>query len=67
MRILILFLSFFFLAAPWGMWDVSSLTRDQTCAPSLNHETTSKDALVLFLKIGNMENRTEVHRLQRVC
>ena len=24
---------FFFLALPCGMWDLSSLTRDRTCAP----------------------------------
>ena len=27
------FFLFFFLATPHGMWDLSSLTRDQTCAP----------------------------------
>ena len=26
---------FFFLAVPCGMWDLSSLTRDQTCAPCM--------------------------------
>ena len=24
---------FYFLAAPCGMWDLSSLTRDQACVP----------------------------------
>ena len=26
-------LGYHFLAMPWGMWDLSSLTRDQTHAP----------------------------------
>ena len=26
-----------FLAMPWGMWDLSSLTRDQTCTPCVGN------------------------------
>ena len=29
------FVNFFFLAAPWGLWDLSSPTRDQTPDPLL--------------------------------
>ena len=32
-EVLNLFLFIYFLAVPWGMWDLSSLARDQTCAP----------------------------------
>ena len=47
---LLLFQVLFFW--PWGLWDLSSLTRDRTCSPcigrcSLNHWTASEVSLSL--------------------
>ena len=56
---------FFFLTSPRGIWDLRSLTRNQTCAPwigwqSLNH-WTSGEVLSLYLynwffKFGRMSH-----------
>ena len=50
-----------FFAAPHGMWDLSSLTRDQTHAPkveaqSLNHWTTREVPIPLY-KRGNRNQK----------
>ena len=35
--IIIIILIIIYLTAPHGMWDSSSLTRDQTCAPCIGN------------------------------
>ena len=55
------FLCFFFLLVfwPWGMWDLSSPTRDRTRIPctgrrSLNHWTARELPRCIFLKEGRI-------------
>ena len=54
LNILCLYL-FIFFVTPHGVWDLSSLTRNQTCAPysgkSLNHWTAREVPILCFLNI----------------
>ena len=48
---------YFFLAAPQGMWDLSSSTRDRTCTPCIGSAGSSPwittEAPVLLVKSNN--------------
>ena len=53
---------------PWGMWDLSFLTRDQTCTPctgmqSLNHWTARKVSRTDFKNISNLDDKGLLTRL----
>ena len=54
-----------FLAAPHGMWDLSYLTRDQTCSPcsgtqNLNH-WTAREILTQLLTGGGTRRLSSIH------
>ena len=61
----ILLLLYVLVSWPSGMWNLSSLTRDQTCTPrigrqSLNHWTAREVPQIIFLKINiNIEIHDE--------